>query len=139
MPTPVTRRSFVTTSALAGAMLTAPAVGVEMMACAPESAAPAQDAGTAAPETPDQLMRRMIGGFQLTQLLYVATKLNIADHLANGPQAVTQLATVTESHADSLYRVLRALAGFGVFAEDEGRRFRLTPAAELLRTGVPDL
>jgi hypothetical protein len=136
MPAPVTRRSFVTKTALAGAMLTAPAVGTEMMACATESAAHAQDAGTAAPETPDQLMR-MISGFQLTQLLYVAAKLNIADHLANGPQAVTQLATVTKSHADALYRVLRALAGFGVFAEEEGRRFRLTPAAALLRTGVP--
>jgi hypothetical protein len=34
----------------------------------------------------------------------------------------------------ALYRVLRALASFGVFAEDSDRAFRLTPTAELLRS-----
>jgi len=50
---------------------------------------------------------------------------------------VVQLAAATKTHADSLYRVLRTLAGMGVFAEEEDFQFRLTPAAELLRSGVP--
>ena len=41
------------------------------------------------------------------------------------------------THPPSLYRVLRALASVGVFAEDEGGRFRQTPLSEVLRTGVP--
>jgi hypothetical protein len=48
------------------------------------------------------------------------------------------LAAATSSHADSLYRVMRALASVGVFAETEGRRFTLTPLAECLRSDVPN-
>jgi DNA-binding IclR family transcriptional regulator len=74
----------------------------------------------------------MIVGYQLTQIVHVAAKLNLADHLKGGPQTVAQLADLTGTHEPSLYRLLRTLAGMGVFAEEEGPRFRLTPAAELL-------
>jgi len=79
----------------------------------------------------------MISGFQLSQMIHVAAKLRIADQLAGGPRTVAQLAAATKTHADSLYRVLRTLAGMGIFAEDEDLQFRLTPAAELLRSEVP--
>jgi hypothetical protein len=153
MSEPVTRRRFVTKSALAGAVLTVPAMDLGLMTGAAEAEGaasqvsspapghepgPAQGAGSAAAaERPEQVIRRLMTGFQMTQLVYVAAKLKIADHLAGGPQTVAQLAAATESHADSLYRVLRALAGFGVFAEEEGPRFRLTPAGALLRSGTP--
>jgi len=51
---------------------------------------------------------------------------------------VRDLANLTRTHEDSLYRVLRAVAGFGVFAEGEGQTFRLTPMAEFLRTDARD-
>lgn len=82
------------------------------------------------------LMQNMIRGYQLTQIVSVAAKLRIADHLKNGPVTVRELATLTGSHEDSLYRLLRALAGMGIFAEEKGLRFRLTPAAELLGSGA---
>jgi hypothetical protein len=91
---------------------------------------------SAASETPQEQMRRMINGFHSSQMVYVAAKLRIADQLAEGSKSVAQLATATRTHADSLYRLLRALAGMGVFAEEEDRHFRLTPAAEFLRSGV---
>ncbi|MCC6748861.1 MAG: methyltransferase [Deltaproteobacteria bacterium] len=68
----------------------------------------------------------------LSQPLYVAAKLGIADLLVDGPLSVESLAQKTKTHADSLYRVLRALASVGVFEENEGRTFRLTPKAETL-------
>jgi hypothetical protein len=37
----------------------------------------------------------------------------------------------------TLYRLLRALASVGVFAEVEEQQFALTPLAELLRSDVP--
>jgi hypothetical protein len=40
-------------------------------------------------------------------------------------------------HPRSLYRLLRALASVGVFSEDEGSRFSLTPLAEPMRADVP--
>ncbi len=39
--------------------------------------------------------------------------------------------------AASLFRLLRALASLGVFAEEPGQRFALTPAAEPLRRDIP--
>ena len=88
-------------------------------------------------KNPEQLMMDLLGGFRLTQMIHVAAKLGIADQLKDGPRTIEQLASATAAHADSLYRLLRTLAGFGVFAEEEGMRFRLTPLAETLRTGVP--
>lgn len=79
----------------------------------------------------------LLGGYRLTQLVHVAAKLGIADQLARGPRTVEQLASATASHADSLHRLLRTPAGFCVFAEMPDMHFRLTPAAELLRTNVP--
>jgi hypothetical protein len=47
---------------------------------------------------------------------------------------VEELAEASESDAPTLYRVLRGLAGLGVFAEDDTGRFGLTPLAECLRS-----
>jgi hypothetical protein len=135
MAEPVTRRGFVARSTLLGAVVVGREVEAEGTAAAESQSA--QAGASYSTEPPDQLIRRMMMGFQLTQLVYVAAKLRIADHLASGPRTVKELAATTKTHADSLYRVLRTLAGFGVFAEEEGHRFRLTPAAEFLRTGVP--
>src|SRR5438045_6138680 len=80
---------------------------------------------------------QMIMGFRVTQLIYVAAKLSIADLLKGGPKSVDALAEATGAHAPSLYRVLRALASLGIFAEDERGRFALTALAEPLRSDVP--
>ena len=133
----LTRRRFVTHGALAGAVFIPPFESVELEPFAFQGLDLGQDRSTATTEKPDELVRRLMNGFQLTQLIYIAAKLKIADHLAQGPRAVTDLAAVTNSHEDSLYRILRTLAGLGVFREEDGRRFRLTPAAEILRSGVP--
>ncbi len=84
-----------------------------------------------------QQLSRMISGYWISQAIYVAAKLKIADQLANGPQTSVQLAESTKIHGTSLYRLLRALASVGVFAEQEGGSFILTPMAECLRSDVP--
>ena len=80
-------------------------------------------------------MLELITAARVSQALYVAAKLGVADYLAKGPATCAELGAEMNVHADALYRVLRALAGFGIFAEDESRRFSLTPAAEFLRDG----
>ena len=85
---------------------------------------------------PEAVLMQIISGKWASMAVSVAAKLRIADHLAAGPKTVDALAAETGTHAPSLYRVLRALAGLGVFAETD-RTFALTPMAELLRTGVP--
>lgn len=87
--------------------------------------------------SPQEQLSRLISGYWLSQAVYVAAKLQIADRLADGPQTAEQLAADTGADAGALYRVLRALASVGVFAEEAAASFRLTPLAELLRSDVP--
>jgi len=82
-------------------------------------------------------MLELITAYWLSQLVFVAAKLGVADALANGPLGVDALATRVGAHAPSLRRVLRALASRGVFAETADGRFKLTPLATTLRSGVP--
>jgi hypothetical protein len=80
-------------------------------------------------------MRFLVGRW-IGKAIYVAAELGIADILAQGPRSIDALARKTNTHAGSLYRVMRALAGVGIFEEMEGARFTLTPMAECLRTGA---
>ncbi|MFD0200512.1 MULTISPECIES: methyltransferase [Saccharothrix] len=69
--------------------------------------------------------------------LRAAAALGVADHLGTGPRPVAELAEDVGADPLNLYRTLRLLATRGIFTEDDGGRFALTPAAELLRTDVP--
>jgi hypothetical protein len=82
---------------------------------------------------PEAQLWSLVRGMMATQAVRIAAELGIADALADGPRPVEELAA--GANTDAVYRFLRALATDGVFAEEEGRRFRNTPASELLRTG----
>jgi O-methyltransferase domain/Dimerisation domain len=86
---------------------------------------------------PSVAMLRMISGFRVSRAIYVAAKLGIADLLKDGPKSIDELARLTSTHPPSLYRVIRALASVGVFAEDEQGRFTLTPIATTLQSDAP--
>lgn len=87
---------------------------------------------------PAERLNEMIRGSDLTQLIYVAAKLGVADLLGDGPKSAEELAGAAGAHPRALYRVMRALASVGVFAMQEDHRFSLTPLAEPLRTDAPD-
>jgi 2-polyprenyl-3-methyl-5-hydroxy-6-metoxy-1,4-benzoquinol methylase len=57
--------------------------------------------------------------------------------LKDTAKTAAEVAEATATHAPSLYRVMRALAGAGVLAEDAEQRFSLTPLGETLRSDVP--
>lgn len=82
-------------------------------------------------------LSRMTSGYQVSQAIHVVATLGIADLLEDGPRSTDELAEATGTHASALYRILRALASIGVFAEQTDGRFGLTPLAEYLRTDVP--
>jgi hypothetical protein len=86
---------------------------------------------------PPATLLQMMTGYWVSQAVYVAAKLGIADLLADGPVGCDHLAAATDTHAPSLRRVLRALASVGVFTEASPGSFTLTPLAELLRTETP--
>lgn len=73
----------------------------------------------------------------LAQAIAAAAALGVADALAERSMTPDELARHCDAAPDALYRLLRTLAGHGVFAEDELGRFQLTETAQLLRTDVP--
>jgi hypothetical protein len=74
----------------------------------------------------------MLTGYWKAQSICVAARLGIADLVKDGPKSADELAKATGTHAQSLYRLLRALASVGVFAEDASQRFAMTPLAACL-------
>jgi hypothetical protein len=87
---------------------------------------------------PRQQLAGIIANCYLAQAIYVVVRLGVADRLRDGPQPSHQLADATGAHARSLHRLLRVLAGCGIFAEDEAGRFQLTELADLLRSDAPE-
>lgn len=81
-------------------------------------------------------LRQMISAYQVSQAIHVAAVLGVPDLLKDGPKPCDHLARSSGADEDGLYRLLRALAGIGVFAEVSPRTFALTPLSALLRSDV---
>jgi len=96
------------------------------------------EAAPQARPSPAQALQQMLTGAWVAQSISVIATLGVADLLKDGPKTAQQLAEQTSTHADSLYRVLRALATLGVFAETDDARFALTPISQCLRSDTPD-
>jgi hypothetical protein len=92
---------------------------------------------TPTPATPVSEMLEMLSAFWNSCALHVAARLSLSDHLAREPRSAEELAAVTGTHAPSLYRLLRMLAGIGVYREREDGRFENTPRSETLRSDIP--
>jgi hypothetical protein len=88
--------------------------------------------------TPDETLWNLLRGPLTARAAAIVSDLRVADALADGPRPVDEVAGEVGADPEALYRLLRALASDGVFAEDEPRVFRNTEASELLRTGWGD-
>ena len=86
---------------------------------------------------PEAVLPQMIRDRIFPHLIYVAAKLGIADLLAEGAKSSAELAKAVGAQPRSLYRVMRALASRGIFAENKNGKFELTPIAAPLQSDVP--
>ena len=84
---------------------------------------------------PPVLLYQLATAHYVSQAIYVAAALGIADLLADGPRGADELARSTGTHAASLGRVLRLLASAGVVRETADGTFDLTPVGSCLRSG----
>jgi hypothetical protein len=73
----------------------------------------------------------------ISRIIYVAAKLELADHLAGAPKSADELAGPTRTHPPSLYRFMRTLTHLGLLVEDAGKHFALTPLGEALKKNAP--
>jgi hypothetical protein len=103
-----------------------------------ETATAQQASAGPASAPPEVALTQIMLGALAAQAVYVPAKLGIADLLADGPKSVEELAAATDTHAPSLYRILRAAASVGVFAELDDRKFSLNPTAEVLLSNRPN-
>ncbi len=86
---------------------------------------------------PQAILMQMLFNYARARAIGIAAELRIADLLADGSKTADELALKTNSHARSLYRLLRACASVGVFSEDADKRFSLSPMADFLRSDNP--
>ncbi|MGF1466719.1 MAG: methyltransferase [Sandaracinaceae bacterium] len=84
---------------------------------------------------PPIALYRLGTAFYVSQALFVAAKLGLADHLADEPRSAEDLARRAGCHADALRRVLRLLVSAGVFREDDEGRFSATELGACMREG----
>jgi len=80
----------------------------------------------------------MIIGKWISQALGSIVEIGIPDLLAKGARQSRDIAREAGVSEDGLYRMLRALASVGLFAESANRRFRLTGMGQLLRSDHPE-
>lgn len=80
---------------------------------------------------------QIASAFWLSQAVYVAAKLGIADLLADGAQSCSKLAFATGTNKESLHRLMRSLSSAGVFEQAANDHFALAPIGAGLRSAVP--
>jgi hypothetical protein len=76
----------------------------------------------------------MATGYMVSQAVYAAAKLGIADLVSEGPEASDELALAAGANPSALYRLLRMLATRGVFREDGDGRFGQSALSACLQT-----
>jgi hypothetical protein len=87
---------------------------------------------TATQEVQDLMTARWV-----TDMIGVAAQLELADFINAGAKTAEEVAKAKGLHAGSLYRLLRGLASYGIFAEQDDGTFVQTPRSDALRKDVP--
>jgi hypothetical protein len=88
-------------------------------------------------QTLGQSMVRLFMGYIPTRVIYVAAKLELADHIGDDGASARDLAQKLKVDATALYRIMRVLAGLGVLRQDNNDQFYVTPFGETLRKDSP--
>jgi hypothetical protein len=86
----------------------------------------------------NKALTEMAMGYSRSRILCAAARLGVADALGNDERSVTEIAQACGANPRSLYRLLRALASFGVVCEMSPENFVLTPFGAPLRKDAPN-
>ncbi|WP_449419232.1 methyltransferase [Phormidium nigroviride] len=89
-------------------------------------------------ENSSSLLLEMMYGFKISQALFVAAKLEIADILSEGSKTADELAKAAGVNSQGIYHLMRMLVSVGVFSLEENNKFRLNSLGKHLLTGTSD-
>jgi len=84
--------------------------------------------------SPEALVMDLVIAKIKTHVVATFAELGIADHLADRPMSVNELAQITHADEGCLNRLLRTAAALHVLDESANGRYALTPAGKLLRS-----
>ena len=90
-----------------------------------------------APAVPRDRLRHFIQAFQLSQCVFAAAELGLADLLLDGPRPVTELAAASGTQPQALSRLMHTLVSLGIFRGHPGEVFELNETARLLCKDEP--
>jgi DNA-binding IclR family transcriptional regulator len=79
----------------------------------------------------------MASGYWVSQVVYVAAKLGIADLLADAPKSCEEIAHETGTDCRALFRLMRSLVSLGILAMYPDQRFSLTEIGAPLQSRMP--
>jgi ubiquinone/menaquinone biosynthesis C-methylase UbiE len=88
--------------------------------------------------TQNKALTEIAMGYSRSRILCAAARLGVADALGENQRSVAEIAETCGAQASSMYRLLRALASFGVVAERTPEHFVLTPFGQPLRKDAPN-
>jgi len=95
-----------------------------------------QETGSRNGNSPPALFQ-IATGYWLSQAVYVAAKLGLADLLKDRPRSCHELAAVTGTDPRCLFRLLRALSAARIFVRTQGDHFALATAGKSLQRDAP--
>jgi hypothetical protein len=95
------------------------------------------NAPTPAAPAPQAVLSQMINSYWVTGTITAAARLGLADAVGETPLPIGELARAVDANPDALYRLMRTLAGLGIFVEGTGQTFAHTPLSLALRANVP--
>jgi len=85
-----------------------------------------------------QKVLSLVAGEWVAHGVYAAAKFDIAGHLWDGPKSAAELANLTGTNEENLYRLMRFLASIDVFKEEPNRHFSNTETSALLAQQHPE-
>src|SRR3954453_10332502 len=103
-----------------------------MTSTLPTATQPHQDE----PPPPVQMVA-LLAGFQVSQALYCVAELGVSTRLLEGPRTVEELAAAVGASPPALRRLLRDLAGLGLFTASGPDSWAVTPLGATLAEGSP--
>jgi len=94
------------------------------------------DGGKLGATSATMAMLQLLAGGWAARAIHAAATLGLADLLKDRSKTCAELAKASNTHPSSLRRLLRALAAVGLFTEEQGGQFSLTPLGATLRSDV---
>jgi hypothetical protein len=80
---------------------------------------------------------QLASGYWISQAIYVAAKLGIADFLKDSPKSASEIALATRADENAVYRLMRALCSVGAFRAAGADKFTVAALGIPLQSNVP--